>query len=1083
MTKKHPIGIICAVNDDIANLDASLESILKQSAFRSLNVYLNVSTDCQKSLKIAQKYTKKYPETFSLETSKEDCSIAEMLIGTLGNCNNPYVVLLPAGDVFCDKNYISSQISLLSKNSSANGVFCLAKDKSDDSIIPFDYYSLKTTIPSDIGTNYFSKYSLVAYSAIMFRNRHVTFPKWFKNCEDPYFALIYLNLGRAKLLLNDNVMVEKYTGFNLLPFERYSKNRAKMLHELYKYCMTNLNRYTSKTLRISIINEINFALTQIAGERDVKVVFNEMCESSEEQFAWIKKYIKKYNIILEDIQLTGNLHKEYMKLRGLPMVTVICITYKHEDFIRQALDSFLMQKTNFKYQIFVGEDKGPDNTANIIREYAEKYPEKIVPFIREKNMGAQRNLIDMCQKAQTPYIAFCEGDDYWCDEYKLQKQFDYMENHHDLRSCFHDAEIKDELDVGWFLSEQFQNEEYEKNGNKMIWPRTMNGFVPKKTYRAGTYIKCGFVHTSSMFFRWDYNIEIPEWYYTHLLGDFTIWLIQLGTGKFGYIPQIMSVYRRHEGGAYYFNDNFEYMLKTRSDWIALLRNLKQYFIDNHLSYKVDVINRRLSIEINNLLYTITCCKDYPHFLSTIQSLGSDVYDVIRWIFNNQYIQKTIQQNTPKNLYWYFETFPNAQEKLDKKIDRIKQRYEKQQEIKIIKNYWIYSLVPKKKNTWVFSGFWGKSYMDNTMYLFEYINKHNPEINAVWVSKDEEVVEKITKLGYTAYLEGTSNAVKALKTAYVGFVDHYTMSDFGEFKGYNKRLKIVQLWHGVGIKKMADVVKLSTVKGSQLSSDILINKNDSILRKIKKIILSIPNMPNRELFEKYLMYVCPGQEMIEDCHAALTIPRETFFLCGYPRTAQLSTDLPMPKSKKILYAPTYRWSHHLEQNMVNDLVDKFPVIQKAMEEIDGEFVIRFHPHTWRDYDYKIKSAIYNYNRIKIDTAEDIYKNMSDYFCMVSDYSSIVYDFLLLNRPLVFHCPDLKYYMSADNDLKYDYTSASPGSLTNTWDEAMNAIIEYSKNPQKDSEQRLKVRDFFYDMSANNAENSKRIVEEVKKRIDL
>ena len=86
------------------------------------------------------------------------------------------------------------------------------------------------------------------------------------------------------------------------------------------------------------------------------------------------------------------------KIREDIAVTIVCITYAHEEFIREALDSFLMQKTDFEYQIFVGEDQGPDNTAQIVREYAEKYPDKIVAFLREENMGAQHNLIDMCEQ-------------------------------------------------------------------------------------------------------------------------------------------------------------------------------------------------------------------------------------------------------------------------------------------------------------------------------------------------------------------------------------------------------------------------------------------------------------------------------------------------------------------------------------------------------------------------------------------------------------------------------------------------------------------------------------------------------------
>jgi glycosyltransferase involved in cell wall biosynthesis len=136
-------------------------------------------------------------------------------------------------------------------------------------------------------------------------------------------------------------------------------------------------------------------------------------------------------------------------MKEKPVVSVICITYGHEEYIAQALDSFLMQKTNFPYQILVGEDKGPDRTAEIVMEYAEKYPDRIVPFIREKNMGAQRNLIDLCRRAGTKYVAFCEGDDFWIDEYKLQKQYDFMEAHPEYRACFHNTRIQ--TDTSWYL--------------------------------------------------------------------------------------------------------------------------------------------------------------------------------------------------------------------------------------------------------------------------------------------------------------------------------------------------------------------------------------------------------------------------------------------------------------------------------------------------------------------------------------------------------------------------------------------------------------------------------------------------------
>lgn len=159
----------------------------------------------------------------------------------------------------------------------------------------------------------------------------------------------------------------------------------------------------------------------------------------------------------------GPMTIEKVKANDGTMVTIICITYNHEKFIRNALDSFLMQKTNFEFKVFIGEDHGSDHTADIIREYAKKYPDIIIPFIREKNIGAQRNLIDLCQHATSPYIAFCEGDDYWTDPLKLQKQVNFMEENKNIAVCGTRTEIKAPLD--WQFADW-----YKKINGRIIIP-------------------------------------------------------------------------------------------------------------------------------------------------------------------------------------------------------------------------------------------------------------------------------------------------------------------------------------------------------------------------------------------------------------------------------------------------------------------------------------------------------------------------------------------------------------------------------------------------------------------------------------
>jgi len=107
------------------------------------------------------------------------------------------------------------------------------------------------------------------------------------------------------------------------------------------------------------------------------------------------------------------------------LVSVIMLVYNHEAYIAQAIEGVLMQKTNFKYELIIGEDCSTDNSKEIIREYHKKYPDIIYPVYWKKNVGANKNANTIRARARGKYIATCEGDDYWCDEDKLQNQIDF----------------------------------------------------------------------------------------------------------------------------------------------------------------------------------------------------------------------------------------------------------------------------------------------------------------------------------------------------------------------------------------------------------------------------------------------------------------------------------------------------------------------------------------------------------------------------------------------------------------------------------------------------------------------------------
>lgn len=173
-------------------------------------------------------------------------------------------------------------------------------------------------------------------------------------------------------------------------------------------------------------------------------------------------------------------------------VSVFCMAYNHERFIRETLEGFIRQETDFAYEVIIHDDASTDGTAAIIREYAEHYPEIIKPIYQTENQYSQDVNI-LCEylmpRFRGKYAALCEGDDYWIDPFKLQKQFDYMESHPDCSFCFTNALLHD-MTTGETRTFIPHGEEDQKH------------FDPDKTeYDLHDFYLLRFIPTASFFFR------------------------------------------------------------------------------------------------------------------------------------------------------------------------------------------------------------------------------------------------------------------------------------------------------------------------------------------------------------------------------------------------------------------------------------------------------------------------------------------------------------------------------------------------------------------------------------------------------
>lgn len=177
-----------------------------------------------------------------------------------------------------------------------------------------------------------------------------------------------------------------------------------------------------------------------------------------------------------------------------PKLSVILITYNHEKYIRKALDSVLMQETSFPFEIVVGEDCSTDNTKNIVKEYVKKYPEKIRLIDRKKNTGRPTlNVYETTMACKGEYLAYLEGDDYWTDPQKLQKQVDFLEIHPEYIACTHAHKMIDDdgnditdpevLKISnlYKWSGDFTMDEFKTSGH---WPGHYATVVSKNIYKS-----------------------------------------------------------------------------------------------------------------------------------------------------------------------------------------------------------------------------------------------------------------------------------------------------------------------------------------------------------------------------------------------------------------------------------------------------------------------------------------------------------------------------------------------------------------------------------------------------------------------
>lgn len=309
------------------------------------------------------------------------------------------------------------------------------------------------------------------------------------------------------------------------------------------------------------------------------------------------------------------------------ILSVCTVTYNQANYIAKTIDSFLMQKTNFKFQVIIGDDCSTDGTTEIIKEYAEKYPEIIKPIFREKNIGAGNNSLDVYNHANTKYIAICDGDDYWTDENKLQIQVDYLEKHPKFVGCFHKS-----------VRKNIVNPEVKD----IYFPQAVLKNV-KEVYTNKDIQKKYFIETCSVMYRFDkYKEDFISTYPQKIAnGDTYMYNYFSLQGNIGYIDRLMSV-------------------KTMNDF-GVWNSQKQSTDEKNMKYAEEIV--RLPIVLNNL---------YKRFNKKCLISIEDFFNLII----NTAIKLNREDIILKIIFKYWNDYINSQNIYIEELSKSKNKYKK-----------------------------------------------------------------------------------------------------------------------------------------------------------------------------------------------------------------------------------------------------------------------------------------------------------------------------------------------------------------------------------------------------------------------
>ncbi|QRG80664.1 CDP-glycerol glycerophosphotransferase family protein [Citrobacter sp. R56] len=336
---------------------------------------------------------------------------------------------------------------------------------------------------------------------------------------------------------------------------------------------------------------------------------------------------------------------------------------------------------------------------------------------------------------------------------------------------------------------------------------------------------------------------------------------------------------------------------------------------------------------------------------------------------------------------------------------------------------IESLIPKNKKIWIFGSWFGAKFADNSKYFYHFLNE-NSDINAIWIYKDKTLEDYFKKEKLKAcYYKSFSGIFYQLLASKV-FVSHSISSDLNPlFISLNTQR--IQMWHGVPLKK-------------------IMYDNPAECKWWNKSRLY------RLFTNNFYNYVLsPGPEFNAVFASAFGVSNKKIIDCGYPRNDVFTRTTKVMDDEnrlKVIYMPTYR-SNEQSKDLLFSERCKFDFLRldSFLTANLIELTIRVHPANLPPQ--KLLEELKKSKSVRLSSSDDVYEEINNYDCLITDYSSILFDFAITKKPIIFSAFDLSEYLSEEREMYHVYQDISGGDEARNWDEVLQKLLELKAEPQK------------------------------------